>query len=50
MRIALKSFQNRRLVADFHIQRVGKENVVLLARIYAALEHGVADQLVVGDT
>jgi len=49
MGIVVEARQNRRLVAHCHIQRVGEQDGVRLARIHAALEHNVAGQLVVGD-
>ena len=49
MRVVLEAFENRRLVAQPDVQRVGEENVALLARIHAAPKDAVAQQVVCGN-
>ncbi len=49
MRILCEFRQDCSFIAHFHIQRVGEQDGVRLARIHAALENDVADQLIFCD-
>lgn len=50
MGVIAEARQHRCFIAQCYIQSVGIQDCVLFARIHAALEHDVADQLIGGYT